>query len=66
MRAAEVRSRLRVVRATMPASRKFQGTILSARLSRRASEAAFRRSDCSTRLTMDRSLVLSVTARTRT
>ena len=66
MSAADVFTRLRVVSATRPASRKFQGTILFARFSMRDWPSDFSESSASTSETIDRSLVCDVLARTRT
>ena len=66
MSAAEVLTRLRVVRATRPASRKFQGTILFASSSMCDCPSDLRESAVWTSETIERSLVLAVLARTRT
>ena len=66
MSAALVLTRLRVVSATTPASRKFHGTMASARCSRRLSVSLLRSSDCSTMETMERSLVPLAPCLTRT
>ena len=66
MRAALVFTRLRVVSATMPASRKFQGTMASARRSLRSCVWPLRPSDCSTIETIERSFVPPAPCVTRT
>ena len=66
MSAPLVRTRSRIVSHTPAARAKFHGTILSARCSRRLSPSALSASDCSTRLTIERTLVSFAAARTRT
>lgn len=66
MSAAEVFTKLRVVRATTPASRKFHGTMRSAKRSRFVCTSAFMLWDSSTSETMERSFVSPVAALTRT
>ena len=66
MSAALVLTRLRMLSATAPASRKFAGTMAFARRSRRPSVSLLRPSDCSTIETMERSFVPPAPCVTRT
>ncbi len=66
MSAADVFTRLRVVSATAPASRKFQGTMRSASCSMRDWVSDLKDSACSTSATMERSFVSPASAVTRT